>query len=388
MNKICVYAIAKNESKNVQEWVKSMSPADHIIVLDTGSTDNTVSLLKRLGVEVHQKQYEHFRFDTARNDSLDLIPDEYNIRVCTDLDERFSNSDWAKILKENWDENKPRVVYSYVWSHTSDGLPGLQFDINKIHGIDPNLRWKGAVHEHLTFMKENTRQFTKFIDLRNQIVLHHYSDLTKPRKFYIQLMEERVKDDPLDKESYILLGNEYRVKGAPEKAIQCYIDAIKLYKQDKEDDVGRLILLPGIYYALGNSYYKSKQLPEAMSAYIQGIAANKTYRDNYYGLSVIYYENQMYHAAIGFLNQALETTFQKHCWLEDGSLWTFVIYDLLGACHAQLKEWDKGLSYAQIALQYESNNKILIEHYQYYLKEVENQRGNVKNDIGKLLCRN
>lgn len=87
MNKICVYAIAKNESKNVERWVASMRPADHIVVLDTGSEDNTVELLTSLGVEVHQKQYEHFRFDVARNDSLKLVPDEYNIRVCTDIDE-------------------------------------------------------------------------------------------------------------------------------------------------------------------------------------------------------------------------------------------------------------------------------------------------------------
>ena len=70
-----------------------MSKADHIIVLDTGSTDDTVSLLQSLGVEVHEKTYEHFRFDTARNDSLDLISDEYNIRVCTDLDEKFEQDD-------------------------------------------------------------------------------------------------------------------------------------------------------------------------------------------------------------------------------------------------------------------------------------------------------
>lgn len=64
-----------------------MRGADHIIVLDTGSTDNSVELFSALGVEVHQKQYDDFRFDVARNDSLDLVPDEYNIRVCTDIDE-------------------------------------------------------------------------------------------------------------------------------------------------------------------------------------------------------------------------------------------------------------------------------------------------------------
>ena len=41
MNKICVYAICKNEEKFVDKWLESMSEADYIVVLDTGSTDNT-----------------------------------------------------------------------------------------------------------------------------------------------------------------------------------------------------------------------------------------------------------------------------------------------------------------------------------------------------------
>ena len=45
--KVCVYAISKNEEKNVTDWVKSMSEADEIYVMDTGSTDNTVKLFPR-----------------------------------------------------------------------------------------------------------------------------------------------------------------------------------------------------------------------------------------------------------------------------------------------------------------------------------------------------
>lgn len=44
--KIVVYAISKNEEKFVKRWVDSMKEADEIYVLDTGSTDNTVSLRK------------------------------------------------------------------------------------------------------------------------------------------------------------------------------------------------------------------------------------------------------------------------------------------------------------------------------------------------------
>ena len=69
--KICVYAICKNEEKNIPLWQESMSEADDIYVLDTGSTDNSVKLLKSLGVHVKKEIINPFRFDVARNKSLE-----------------------------------------------------------------------------------------------------------------------------------------------------------------------------------------------------------------------------------------------------------------------------------------------------------------------------
>lgn len=66
-----------------------MQEADAIVVLDTGSTDGTVSKLKARGVKVETKAIDPWRFDVARNESLKLVPDDCNILVCTDLDESF-----------------------------------------------------------------------------------------------------------------------------------------------------------------------------------------------------------------------------------------------------------------------------------------------------------
>lgn len=87
--KVCVYAICKNEEKNIDAWVSSMNEADEIYVLDTGSTDNSVKLLKKLGVHVTKKVVKPWRFDVARNKSLELLPKDVDICVCTDIDERF-----------------------------------------------------------------------------------------------------------------------------------------------------------------------------------------------------------------------------------------------------------------------------------------------------------
>ena len=113
--KVCVYAISKNEEKFVDRWYESMKEADYIVVLDTGSTDNTVNLLKEMGVNVTTKVISPWRFDVARNASLDLVPKDTDICVCTDLDEVFE-SGWRCKLESVWNENVTRCAYNYNWS--------------------------------------------------------------------------------------------------------------------------------------------------------------------------------------------------------------------------------------------------------------------------------
>ena len=97
--KICVYAICKNEIKFVDKWLDNMSEADYIVVLDTGSTDATYEKLKedsRVTV-VKQEVITPWRFDVARNKSMELIPKDADILVCTDFDELFD--EYQKFFK-------------------------------------------------------------------------------------------------------------------------------------------------------------------------------------------------------------------------------------------------------------------------------------------------
>ena len=120
--KIVVYAICQNEAKFVKRWMESMKEADEIVVLDTGSKDGTPELLQSLGAKVETKRYVKWgsvseykrivaakketpwRFDWARNDSIDLakrlVPDA-DILVCTDLDEILLPG-WREKLEKAW----------------------------------------------------------------------------------------------------------------------------------------------------------------------------------------------------------------------------------------------------------------------------------------------
>ena len=93
--KIYIYAIAKNEEKFAKRFMDSVKDADKVIVCDTGSTDNTINILKENGAEVHEIQVSPFRFDLARNMAL-LQCQDADVVIALDLDE---------VMCEGWREH-------------------------------------------------------------------------------------------------------------------------------------------------------------------------------------------------------------------------------------------------------------------------------------------
>lgn len=94
--KLCSYSICKNEKKFIDKWFENVSGADYICVLDTGSTDGTWERLQELQAQhpgkviVKQEIITPWRFDVARNKSMELIPYDAEILISTDFDELFS----------------------------------------------------------------------------------------------------------------------------------------------------------------------------------------------------------------------------------------------------------------------------------------------------------
>ena len=147
--KICIYAICKNEEKYIDTWYNSVKEADKIFILDTGSTDNTFNLLKdKEKVTIKKEIISPWRFDVARNKSLDMVDKDTDICICIDLDEILLPG-WRKILEQNWKEDTTRVYYTYNWKLDNNNRPLVTFYTDKIHKRN-GYKWTHPVHEVLT----------------------------------------------------------------------------------------------------------------------------------------------------------------------------------------------------------------------------------------------
>ena len=213
--KIAVYAICKNESKFVDRWYESVKDADEIVVVDTGSIDDTVQKLQEKNVKVYKKKVEPFRFDVARNISLDLVSKDVDICVCMDLDEVILDG-WYDKLQELWQKDLNRLRYIYNWHFDENNNPDVTFYSEKIHSRQ-GFKWINPVHEILSF---NGKEKTLVTD---DIVINHYPDQSKSRSSYLPLLELAVKENPENDRNVHYLGREYMYYGKWNEAIDTLI---------------------------------------------------------------------------------------------------------------------------------------------------------------------
>ena len=206
--RVCVYAICKNEAKFARRWMASMSEADDIVVLDTGSTDGTPELLRSLGASVTEEVISPWRFDTARNRSMELIPPDTDICVCTDLDEVF-HPGWRELLERAWSPGAGQATYRYTWSFQPDGSEGVVFWYEKAHARW-GYQWVHPVHEVLCWTGPGKPGPTVVAD---GVQLDHHPDPKKSRGQYLPLLELSVAEDPEDDRNVHYLGREYLYYG-------------------------------------------------------------------------------------------------------------------------------------------------------------------------------
>lgn len=348
--KVIVYAICKNEEKFVNRWVDSMQEADEIYVLDTGSTDNTVKLLKKRGVKVKVKKINSWRFDVARNESLKMIDSNADICACIDLDEVFEPG-WREKLEKKYQQGENvRYRYKYNWKLDQNNKPLVSFTEDKIHSLK-SYTWTHPVHEVLTTKEKETY-------VETDVVLNHYPDQTKSRSSYLPLLELSVKENPLDDRNLHYLGREYMFYKMYDKSIETLHKHLNCINSTWRDErCASMRFMARCYLAKG-------YIPEAILWYQNAQVEAPYLRESHIELASLYESLNNYEDAYNSLMKALKIKEKSNSYINEEFAWNDTIYDLLSIACFYTERYNDALKYLEKAIEMNPNNK----RYQENLK--------------------
>lgn len=329
---ISLCMIVKNEAKNLSKCLESVQDCvDEIIIVDTGSTDNTKEIARTFGAKIFDFKWDN-DFSKARNFSIEKANGDYILIL--DADEYIEKKiDFSYVLSEKKDVYFVKVK-SYFDDTSSLINPSIRLFKNNI-----GLMYKRKIHEHL-----NVEDFNDLTYGETSIVINHIGYKQNEIKFKdkrirnINLLLEEIKERP-DSYNYYNLGNEYLAQKKWEKAYECFIKSYNI--MDNNSYFLRSIY--NIAFCLKNM----AKYQEAFDILDNAIKTYPDYTDLYFLKGLIYEELGYIEDAIIYFRSCIELGDVKNLnYISNQGVGTFLsryklglMYEVLGNTEKSLEEY-------------------------------------------------
>ena len=221
--KICLNMIVKNEVKVLPRLIRSVKDyIDYYVIVDTGSTDDTIELIRRemsgygIAGEVHERPWRNFGVNRQQALELALAADKADWLLFIDADEELAVSD-----PKFYEKLEPGVSYE-IEKHQGEIRYAVRHLINVRSAV---YRWEGPVHNYLVV------EGRERLELRKDVwIIYHQGQgakshgVTEEQKFLrdAKLLEEELLRDPDDARSQFYLAQSYRDADLYERALEAY----------------------------------------------------------------------------------------------------------------------------------------------------------------------
>lgn len=149
MATVSLCMIVKNEEEVLDRCLQSVKHiVDEIIIVDTGSTDDTKEIAKKFDAKIYDFEWCN-DFSKARNYSFSLASKDYILWL--DADDIIEEKEQLKFikLKESLSEEIDAVSMPYILSVNESGDVDYQIRRNRLTKRKRQFKWEGKVHEVL-----------------------------------------------------------------------------------------------------------------------------------------------------------------------------------------------------------------------------------------------
>lgn len=189
---ITLYAICKNEEKNVEKFIETSKKFSHTVVVDTGSTDKTVELLKEAGIDVyeHPQSRDEFDFSKARNLALSYVKTDwaFSLDFNEDIDQFFPEG--LGVISEEFTSFNHEC-----YDKIEDQEPTLGQTAHVRFHRTNNYTWTNAVYETPVFIPTEGHLNETIVDTTIKITKNIHNTVDK-KLFYMSICEREFEKYP------------------------------------------------------------------------------------------------------------------------------------------------------------------------------------------------
>lgn len=305
---ICLSMIVKNEENNIEKLLSSViSFIDTFCICDTGSSDNTVLIIKKffkknnLEGKIIYKKFINFEFN--RNYALNQCKGMSDFILLLDANTIFYNYSFQK---KDLDKNN----YYQVYQGTKDNY---YLSIRIIPNNIPNIKYIGYTYEYI---KVPSSLEQKIIP-KQELFIYKNNKKNKYNRD-IELLKLSIKENKNIPRNIFYLANCFYDKKEYRLAFEYYLKRIKLFHCSEE--------IWFSYYRIGKIYLIYKKKEKAVDAFLQAITYNSNRIENIYEIIQLYRLSNQPIIAMSFYKMAksmiTENSFMNYLFL-DYSIYRF-----------------------------------------------------------------
>ena len=327
MFSVCM--IVKNEERWINQALSNIKAlAQEIIVIDTGSTDKTMLLAKKLGAKIIRYRFNN-DFSKIRNIAISNASSKWILFI--DADEKILASDIKKIKRLIQEDSKDGY-WIQRYNYLGTGGWRLSYMV-RLFRKNKNIFYEGKIWEKVRI--PNFEQRVAFTD----ISIHHYGEcrnisrLNRRLNLYLKLAKEEelinknpflysleadrylFQDKPLKALErcqeclrqypdyiwiYLNLGAIYRRLGKSDKAYSYYKKGIELCSKNKPKN------LPFFFNQLGIMHYLNNQIEESIKCFKEGLSNNRDVCHLHLNLGLAYEKRGDFSQAVNSYCKALK----------------------------------------------------------------------------------
>ena len=297
--KISLCVIAKNEEQNIRRCLDSVKKAvDEIIVVDTGSTDDTASIALACGAKVYHFPWNG-NFSDARNASLDHAGGDWVLYL--DADEELAGEEsrggLRRAVKDDSVEGYFLKIINYLGAEGH--IESHQDVVFRLFRNRREYRFQGAIHEQVAeAIKE--KNVSAVFRLAEGVLINHYGYLDSS-------VDSR---DKINRNLGIIAKEMEREPGSRELRFYC---GVELYRAGRYIEAARelsvaaegidvdTIYLPKLVRYIIMAYQAAGEPEKALRTALGSMDFFPYYADLYYYAGRMYMELKNYVSARDYL---------------------------------------------------------------------------------------